>query len=98
MARKKPLRWKKEPDESGLASIGQAERGWDLRRDGEELASVRPIERPRFNVVAWYFCASVGDDRYNSYADKKAWKTPEAAKAAAEKWVRERLEAINVPT
>lgn len=98
--RKKPLRWRKEPDEQGLASIGQAARGWDLRRDGEELAVVRPIESPRFCVVAWYFYGSVGDKSYNSFNDKKAWKTPEAAKAAAEKWVRTELdissrEAVN---
>ena len=47
-------RWRKQPNEAGLASIGQRERGYDLRERGEVLASVRP-KGDRFEVTGWYW-------------------------------------------
>jgi hypothetical protein len=36
----KPARWHRQPDLTGLASIGQGPRGYELRRDGETLIFV----------------------------------------------------------
>ena len=47
-------RWRKQPNETGLASIGQRTRGYDLREGGEVLAQVRPLEKD-WTVSGWYW-------------------------------------------
>ena len=37
-------RWRKQPNEKGLAKIGQPKRGAELREDGVVIASVLPTD------------------------------------------------------
>lgn len=41
------ITWKKEPKETGLRSVSQSPRGYDLRVDGERVGAVRA------NKVGW---------------------------------------------
>lgn len=86
------LSWRKQPDERGLASIGQSPRGLELRYGNENIADVLPVTKGnRWNVVAWYFCASAdefGVPHRNTYGAKH-YKTKELAKAACDAYVKE---------
>ena len=72
-------RWRKEPNETGLRSIGQSPRGFELREDGELLIKVSPYCPIRFNIEGWYW---YGFD-VNTYITKPLFKTKEAAKEDA---------------
>ena len=47
-------RWRRQPNETGLASVAQSPRGYDLREGGEVLARVRPKLERRI-MVGWYW-------------------------------------------
>jgi hypothetical protein len=74
----KAARWRKQPRETGLRSIGQAPRGYELRLDGDVLAWVSPAGGGALNgpVRGWYWC---GFDR-NTYREGKMWATAEEAR------------------
>lgn len=82
------LTWKREANEQGLSSIGQAERGWELRLNGRRIASVSPLSGGRrWETVGWFFSASenaeLGTDLANSA--QRGVKTPAEALAQAER-------------
>lgn len=84
------LSWRKQPNEQGLASIGQQPRGLELRYGGEYIASVAPITKGRFNVVGWYFTAvsdEFGVPLINTYLTKR-WVKQDDAKSECDKYVR----------
>lgn len=72
-------RWSKEPNETELRRVIQGQRGFNLKKDGEELAHVRPLYSPtdRFHVIGWYWYGF----RQNTCNSPVA--TPEEAKAQA---------------
>lgn len=55
----KRMTWRKQPNERGLASVGQVPRGKILKRDGEDIAHVYPSMEgwSRHTVKGWYFVA-----------------------------------------
>jgi hypothetical protein len=60
---KKPrLTWRKQPREPGLRGIGQGERGYELRHEGEHLGGAYP------SFVGWgrekvgYYCSGRWDE------------------------------------
>jgi hypothetical protein len=56
--KKKPrLTWKREDRETGLRAVCQGERGYDLRLDGRDLASVSPLREG-----GYYWCCSTEED------------------------------------
>jgi len=93
---KKPLRWRKQPDNQGLSSIGQSPRGAELRCDGEELAYVYPWRPPgswkRDGYRGWYWVAR--SDRFgvplmNTADEEPVSEDIEVVKAAAMVYVKE---------
>lgn len=72
-------RWSKQPNETGLRRVVQGTRGYDLKKDGERLATVRPLYSPtdRFQVIGWYWYG-FGQNTCGSPVS-----TPEEAKAQA---------------
>jgi hypothetical protein len=85
------LSWRKQPNEPGLRRVVQGRRGLELRYDGETIGHVHPVTKQRFDVVGWYWYAV--SERYdiplfNSYGIE-TFETPESAKAACDKYVRE---------
>lgn len=84
----KPARWRREPSLTGLASIGQGPRGYELRRDGETLIFVEP-RGGNWNtgpLKGWYW---YGFNR-NTLAEKlPLWPTAEDAKADAADWFKD---------
>ncbi len=86
------LRWKKEPRETGLRSVGAGPRGSELH-DGETVyATVSALGGNWMGPLrGWYFVAGWGSSvpHYNSH------KTPspdeKSAKEAARKYVQEHL-------
>ena len=79
---KKVARWRKQPNETGLRSIGQGPRGYELRLDGDVLIHVAAAGGAALNgpLRGWYWC---GLDR-NTYSEGKMFKTKEEAKADAD--------------
>jgi hypothetical protein len=84
------LRWKKEPEETGLRRIGAAPRGYDYH-DGETVyAHVRPLGGGwQSSLRAWYWYSYEGVP-YENTANNPI-KTVEEAKLAASKFVKENL-------
>lgn len=84
------LRWKKEPKESGLRSIGAGPRG-SIYHDGDkQFASVSALGGGyRGDVRGWYFVAGWDSDvpYYNSCDEPVA--SEQEAKLQAEKYVAE---------
>lgn len=79
------MTWRRQPGEKGLASIGQSERGWDLRIAGEDVAAVRPRVRGFRETEGWYFYGR--DDARDVPLENTANApvgTPEEAMSAAE--------------
>lgn len=82
------MQWRRQPNETGLARVIQAPRGWDLRATGSiaKLASVRPKTDMSRSVRGWYFYG--GDDTRGVPTENTAAhgaKTPEDAMAQAER-------------
>lgn len=91
--RKKPLRWRREPRETGLRSVCQGERGWELRRGGERLASVSVQTRGwSKEKIGYYFSGRIGNVFINTAAEGRApFPDSESAKREAEKWVKDQI-------
>ncbi len=72
-------RWSKEPRETGLRSITQGVRGFELKKDGVRLAFVSPLYSPndRFQVIGWYWYG------FRQNTSNSPVATPEEAKAQA---------------
>lgn len=82
--RGKVARWRKQPNETGLRSIGQSPRGFELRLGGEEIMRVWPNgsgwSRP---LDGWYWtglgvCGT----------ESGRFETKEAAKADADAYYK----------
>lgn len=88
------LSWRKQPSEQGLASVGQRERGFELRYGDVDVASVTPVTNGMSRqTTGWYYCARAdeyGVPRHNTYGTQH-WPTKEEAKAECDKWVRARF-------
>lgn len=104
--RKKPLRWRKQAHQKGLASIGEFMHGrpLELTRGGKRIGTVSPCGP--MHGGGWYFYASLdsspgGDPglRLNSLwpenTGTKSWPTCDEAKAACLAWVKEKDEALS---
>lgn len=93
---KKPtlrLAWSRQPNETGLARIGQVERGWVLKTSGDKrrVASVGPLSGGRrWETVGWY-CVARRDDLnvpwFNTADTKQPTRTPAESMTAAERHV-----------
>lgn len=84
-------RWRKTPDERGLASVGQGPRGFELREDGERLIDVNAVGGSwRGPLKGWYWCG-LGVNTYNT---KPLFPTAEAAKADADAYYKAAKKAI----
>ena len=70
-------RWRRQPSNTGLSSIGQRERGYELRENGEILARVSPLtgNLDRFEVTGWYWYG------FGINTANRPVETPEQAKA-----------------
>ncbi len=93
------LSWKREPNETGLARIGQGARGFDLRIGGVSVAEVRPLyhypkDGGARRLLGYTYSAN---DRHhgikirNTVKTGHCWREIDDAKAACEKYVRECL-------
>lgn len=94
MSKNVRLTWKRQPNETGLRSVGQLERGWNLRADGVHVASVRPATRAfeRATVGWWWSCPSdeTRGIEWKNTASAPA-KTPEEARDHCEDYVRKAM-------
>ncbi len=83
------LRWRRQPNETGLRAVCQGIRGYQLR-DGEEiLATVAPINRrDGIDTDKWYWYAHVGDAHHNTAGNPVSL---ELAKTLAMAWVKKEL-------
>lgn len=82
--KKPPMRWRRQPNETGLARVCQGPRGFELVENKQILAHVS------YSGFAdgWYFYAEVLDRNINSLAEgMPVWRDVEEAKAAAKEWV-----------
>lgn len=88
--KRKQLRWRREPRETGLAGVCQGERGWELRYGGEDVATVSRHGHDRWNPTGWHWWArndGLGVVWRNTSAEKLTYKTPEEAKVACRSYV-----------
>ena len=87
------MTWSRIPKERGLAAVGQGERGWILKRDGERIATVDVLYRNWSRVkTGYYFYARAGLVSINTAARQDPpFETAEEAKAACRKWVVEKF-------
>lgn len=96
---KKPLRWRRQPSETGLRRVTQGPRGAILARGDEEFARVSACSPPGTHSWAFMWHGHVAGERYNSAADKRYYPaTAEGLAAAmrdADEWVRPRLAAVD---
>ena len=83
--RKKPARWRKEPRETGLRSIGAAPRGYELRVDGEDVLRVRPAGGNWARKLEGWYWVGMG---HNTYNEKPLFATAEEAKADADAYFK----------
>ena len=89
--RRKPLRWRKEPDEKGLARVGQRMRGVELRLGDETVARVYPWRKGGLwshEYNGWYWVAR--SDVYGIplvNTSQQPVKNLDEAKAAAKAYV-----------
>lgn len=88
------LRWRKQPNETGLRRIGRATRGFDLWYGEQRLGWVSAREnRSRSVIDGWYWVtpidASLGIE-YNNTCDRLV-ATAEEAKTLAVTYVKSRL-------
>lgn len=87
------LTWKREPNETGLSRVAQAERGYDLRLNGETIAEVRPITRYAYReTVGWYWYGYSDLLGMGINTANKPCKTIEEAKQQCEEYCRRILD------
>jgi len=99
--RHKPLRWRRQPDNQGLARVGQSPRGAELRIGDKCLARVYPWQEPSASwgrggdlstYKGWYWVATSRTyDVPLKNTCREPVKTIEEAKAAAKAYVLEHL-------
>ena len=93
--RKRQLRWRREPRETGLRGVCQGTRGWELRYGKVDVGSVS-IHSPgdRWAEGPWYWVASaqeVGIPLRNTACDGLVYETAEAAKGGCLAYVERHL-------
>ena len=84
--RAKPARWRKQPRETGLRSVGARPRGYELRKDGEDLISVSPAGGGWASPLRGWYWVGYGINTYNT---KPLFDTAEDAKADADAYYKE---------
>ena len=78
-----PKRWRRQPNERGLARVCQSPRGYELHENGKQLAYVSPVTRGLTReVTGWYFVC-LGPAHHNSLWENVAYPTADEAKGAA---------------
>lgn len=79
-------RWRKQPAETGLRSIGAAPRGYELRAGDEVLIRVAPMGGGALNgpLRGWYWYGA----GKNTANDGQRWDTAEEAKSAADAYYK----------
>ena len=82
------LVWRKEPSEGGLRSIGQSERGKELRCAGETVGHVK---RHIYNGD-YYWYGHWGEMAHNSLWEDKTYHHLEDAMAALKAYITKRQE------
>lgn len=85
------MRWKRHPAETGLRAVGARQRGWVLHDGTNEYADVYPNGGGwQGRQDGWYWVAhGPGIELLNTHPDSV--ETPEEAKSAAVKYVKEQL-------
>lgn len=74
------MRWRKTPNETGLRSVGQTPRGFELREGEKVICAVVSVGGGwRGPLKGWYWYS----DDVNTYNTKPLFKTKEDAKADA---------------
>lgn len=92
MPKKKSLRWKKDPHETGLAAIGAGPRSSRLQI-GEIGASVNAFyNRTKGRYESWYWVANAPGRYCNTY--NAPCKTEEEAKAQAMQYVKQIIKEL----
>ena len=82
------LRWKKCPAATGLSAVGAGPSSSEYHDGTTEYATVQAIGGGYGPVKGWFWYASVGNERHNSYPEL----TDEAtAKKQAAEWVAAEL-------
>lgn len=86
------MRWKKNPAETGLRSVGAGPRGYVYHDGKTEYASVNALGGNwRGPLQGWYWCAPSNEElgiEWNNTATDKPYTTPEEAKNAAAEYVK----------
>jgi hypothetical protein len=105
MSKTPPIRWRREPRETGLARVTQGERGYQLWRGNQRLASVSVAYKSgRFSPKLGYYwaarCDEAGVPFYNSISGRTGviYYTVDAAKRACAEYVRGHLNAAKRKT
>ena len=76
-------RWRKQPNETGLARVVQSPRGYELREGNEKLIQVAPLSgKNRWDIIGWYWYG-LGQNTY-----KTPVATPVEAKTEAIAWLK----------
>jgi hypothetical protein len=98
MANKPRLSWSKQPNEQGMAQVGQGPRGAILKVNGVIVGRVYANGVGFHNYKGWYWTAyhtQKEDPKCPPIVLKNTWETPIAdlndAKLACEAYVREQL-------
>lgn len=57
------LAWRKEPNEQGLARIGQGPRGYELRINGKRVADVSAVRNGfKYEYIGWMWSCASNDE------------------------------------
>lgn len=76
-------RWRKQPNETGLRSVGQSPRGYELREGGEVIIHVAPSGGGWSNPLRGWYWYGMGQNTH-----KDLYKTAEEAKANADAYFK----------
>ena len=88
------IRWKREKQVTGLASICAGPRGW-MYHDGESTyATVSALRNYRRIVVGWYWVAGWDSDVPLRNTCSTPCATPEDAKTQAEEYVKHHVSNV----
>jgi len=80
------LRWRKQPNETGLRRVCQGPRGFELRDGEKAVVHVAPLTNPanRWEVIGWYWYG------LGMNTSGEPVRSAEEAKAQAMAWAKER--------
>ena len=78
-------RWRKQPHETGLSSVGASPRGYELRIGEEVLIHVAPAGGGWMSDLRGWYWYGMG---INTYQKKPLFKSAEEAKADADAFYR----------